>query len=325
MENSANRPKTFKPLEIGQIYTNKRGEEYRIISRYVDTTYYLVEFSETGNLQYINGRQPAMALDKSKPFLYDVGYFKCDGEPIFYFESRVKTFYQVWTNMIVRCYKKDDSKQLSPWRDVEVCKEWLNFTNFYKWAITQPFVQNQRWMLDKDLFSPESGKIYSPETCCFLPSQINCQFSGLTYQDINNPESSTRMKQQSAYTSELLIKYESKLSERVVKKLWEICNACGIDREKAHLMARCSQITDQMLKMEDEIKHLRKFKAETEQKDIDGKYLQEQLPLMPTHGFVQHQGKIYRIDTAKDLYNMLMMVKNDMLAAPSPQNVKPKS
>ena len=51
-----------------------------------------------------------------------------------------------------------------------VCSEWLVFSNFEKW-----FKENYKdgYELDKDLLSGKENKVYSPETCCFLPPRIN--------------------------------------------------------------------------------------------------------------------------------------------------------
>lgn len=61
-------------------------------------------------------------------------------------------------------------------RGVIVCDEWYNFQNFKNW-----YISNYRFdleykginlQLDKDLLS-KNVKIYSPNTCIFLPNKIN--------------------------------------------------------------------------------------------------------------------------------------------------------
>lgn len=54
-----------------------------------------------------------------------------------------------------------------------ICDEWLYFSNFKTW------MENQDWQgkdLDKDLLS-KSGKLYSPETCAFIPQALNKFFT----------------------------------------------------------------------------------------------------------------------------------------------------
>lgn len=59
--------------------------------------------------------------------------------------------------------------------DVIVCDEWKDFNNFWEWI--KPYYDKglipKYWHMDKDLLSPPDQKIYSPETCCFLPPEIN--------------------------------------------------------------------------------------------------------------------------------------------------------
>ena len=58
----------------------------------------------------------------------------------------------------------------------ETVKEWHNFQNFAEWA-EQNYNPDtmQKWQLDKDILF-KGNKIYSPETCCFVPSRINSLF-----------------------------------------------------------------------------------------------------------------------------------------------------
>lgn len=81
-------------------------------------------------------------------------------------------YYQDWVD-IVRRSKSITEKQRHPtYLEVQICEEWKYLSNFIKWVDSQP---NKDWMccdLDKDLLS-EEVKIYSPDTCVYLPSNIN--------------------------------------------------------------------------------------------------------------------------------------------------------
>lgn len=93
--------------------------------------------------------------------------------------------YHVWGGMIDRCYKMENiAYSYYGGRGIIVCEEWkTSFKAFYDWAIDkwEPGLE-----LDKDLLSPtKTGKIYSPEFCCFLTRKENCRNKGdnviLTY------------------------------------------------------------------------------------------------------------------------------------------------
>jgi len=78
-------------------------------------------------------------------------------------------FYRVWQNMLSRCYS-DIVQEIHPtYIDCLVTEEWLIFSNFREWMITQNWEGKQ---LDKDLLI-QSNKIYSPETCVFVDRVTN--------------------------------------------------------------------------------------------------------------------------------------------------------
>ena len=67
--------------------------------------------------------------------------------------------------MLTRCYRTNRPKT---YYDVEVCEDWWKASNFKAWMEKQDWEGKE---LDKDLLG--DGKLYSPETCCFLPKKIN--------------------------------------------------------------------------------------------------------------------------------------------------------
>lgn len=78
--------------------------------------------------------------------------------------------------MLERCYSKEFHKTHPTYKDCEVCEEWLNFQNFATWYIDNYYVvENQTMCLDKDILY-KGNKIYSPDTCIFVPQEINTLF-----------------------------------------------------------------------------------------------------------------------------------------------------
>lgn len=78
--------------------------------------------------------------------------------------------------MLRRCYSDKYKKQFPTYKTCIACDEWLNFQNFAEWY-NQNFytVKNENMHLDKDILV-KGNKIYSPETCIFVPSRINKLF-----------------------------------------------------------------------------------------------------------------------------------------------------
>lgn len=78
-------------------------------------------------------------------------------------------FYRAWKNMIERCYSPDFIASHPTYKDCVVCNEWLTFSCFRTWMISQPWEGNQ---LDKDLLV-DGNKTYGPEFCAFISSEVN--------------------------------------------------------------------------------------------------------------------------------------------------------
>ena len=88
------------------------------------------------------------------------------------------TAYQTWAEMLKRAYVEKKSHPC--YLNVVVCDEWHNFQNFAEWCYLQDFFDvkdknGKRYEIDKDILV-KGSKTYSPETCCFVPSEINCLF-----------------------------------------------------------------------------------------------------------------------------------------------------
>ena len=89
-----------------------------------------------------------------------------------------KVAYQTWVVVLKRVYVENKSR--TSYLNVSVCDEWHNFQNFAEWFYNQEFnvtkdENGKRYDLDKDILV-KGSKTYSPETCCFVPSEINCLF-----------------------------------------------------------------------------------------------------------------------------------------------------
>lgn len=82
-------------------------------------------------------------------------------------------YYTSWLAMHKRCDDEKYQIKNPSYRNVKICNEWYNFQNFAKW-----FEDNyiEGFHLDKDILSIDF-KIYSPETCCFVPVEINSLFT----------------------------------------------------------------------------------------------------------------------------------------------------
>jgi hypothetical protein len=88
--------------------------------------------------------------------------------------------YDAWKGMLRRCYSNETQERCPTYKDVSVCEEWLLYENFYEWLHEQEnfeqWYDNERWAVDKDILI-KGNKIYSPDTCCLVPQNVNSLFA----------------------------------------------------------------------------------------------------------------------------------------------------
>ena len=73
--------------------------------------------------------------------------------------------------MLRRVYDVKYKENKPTYDGVTICEEWLNFSNFFRWY-KENYIEG--YHLDKDLKSSILGvKIYSKDTCLFLPERVN--------------------------------------------------------------------------------------------------------------------------------------------------------
>lgn len=111
------------------------------------------------------------------PLVYNIG-IKGTKYPISKNKKLVKE-YSLWVGMLERCFCKEYKEKFPVYQDVTCCEEWLLYENFYEWLHNQSnFEQwlNGGYALDKDILN-KGNRIYSPDTCCLVPVQINALFT----------------------------------------------------------------------------------------------------------------------------------------------------
>lgn len=77
--------------------------------------------------------------------------------------------YEVWRNMLKRCYSKDRSIKDRTYEDCTVSAEWHYFSNFERWYSAN-YVEGCR--LDKDLLV-QGNKVYAADFCVLVSLELN--------------------------------------------------------------------------------------------------------------------------------------------------------
>lgn len=81
--------------------------------------------------------------------------------------------YDRWRKIFERCYDLNKLKDNTSYIGCSVHPDWHNFQNFATW-FDENYVEG--FQIDKDILF-KGNKIYGPETCCFVPQEINNLFA----------------------------------------------------------------------------------------------------------------------------------------------------
>lgn len=103
---------------------------------------------------------PKCRIDRNKRLVCGVGIND-------FYGKKTDRSYNVWQHLIKRCYSKNIKR---PYKGCIVCDEWKLYSNFKKFYDDN--CKNDSFHLDKDILV-QGNKIYSPNTCLFVPEEIN--------------------------------------------------------------------------------------------------------------------------------------------------------
>lgn len=111
-----------------------------------------------------------------EPRVFGVGYIGV-GEYKAFENGKTTKVYDTWNRMIERCYDPKYHMKNPTYSNCEVCDEWLNFQVFSKWYEENYYeIEDKIMSLDKDILF-KGNKTYSPDTCVFVPQEINSLFT----------------------------------------------------------------------------------------------------------------------------------------------------
>lgn len=109
-----------------------------------------------------------VSIKQRKNKIYNIAVFDTNAED--------KNIQKIWRRMLDRCYSPHYQKYNSSYIGCSVCDEWLLFSNFQKWVLSPLSGYKKDYHLDKDILV-KGNRIYSPETCCFVPRELNEMFT----------------------------------------------------------------------------------------------------------------------------------------------------
>lgn len=153
-----------------KVYKNLSNLEFIVIDN-LPNRQVLVRFLASGSVVKADGRnlsagKVADPFHKSRLGIGYLGNFKKT--------EYHKQAYQLWSNMLKRCYDHNDKRGYFG-TGVMVDPRWHSFENFVndlpKLSGFDSWKNKEGYDLDKDFRG--DGKTYSRETCCFIPRATN--------------------------------------------------------------------------------------------------------------------------------------------------------
>lgn len=83
--------------------------------------------------------------------------------------TRKTLAYKTWTSILCRCYSNVTRIRFPTYIECTMCDEWKSLNAFKQW-FDENYIEG--FHLDKDILV-EGNKVYSPDTCRFVPQYLN--------------------------------------------------------------------------------------------------------------------------------------------------------
>ena len=161
---------------LGQTRINNQGEVMFIVE-YINAHDITVQFKKTSELVKTDYKNFIKGSVKSHftASVYGVGITGL--QPTRDENGEQLNSYKCWCEMLRRCYSSKLQEKYQTYIGCSVCDDWLFYPNFKNWYDKSYYeIDGKTSQLDKDILV-KGNKIYSAETCIFVPQFINKLFT----------------------------------------------------------------------------------------------------------------------------------------------------
>jgi len=107
------------------------------------------------------------------PKIYGIGFMGI-GNYQAKMDETIHPYYDAWRGALRRCYDGKFHLKSPTYAGCSVDSRWHNYQTFGEWSDNQVFEKG--FKLDKDLLV-YGNKVYGPDTCVYLPNELNCIIS----------------------------------------------------------------------------------------------------------------------------------------------------
>ena len=163
---------------IGEEGCNKFGSKM-IIKEYRnnrDIDVYFPEYNWTFKHAQYQSFKKGKIKCPYEPRTFGIGYLG-EGKYKVWENGKITDEYDIWHSMLRRCYNPKLHEKRSTYKDCKVEDYLLNFQHMGEWIENNYYeVPGEKMCLDKDILC-KGNKIYSRETCIFVPERINNLFT----------------------------------------------------------------------------------------------------------------------------------------------------
>lgn len=156
--------KIFKTTKYGDLVITKYIDNHNVQVKFINTNY-----ETTAHICHIRN---GLVKDRLFPSLYGVGVV---GDASTIIDGVVLKECKLWRGIIARCYNSGFHKNSPTYKDCSVSENFKYYPFFQDWCNKQIGFNEDGWHLDKDILI-KGNKVYSEDTCCFVPQEINGLF-----------------------------------------------------------------------------------------------------------------------------------------------------
>lgn len=175
MANNAERLAESKLKYEGKTFTSNNCGEFEVIS-YSNKRNILIKFKLTGYETNVEASQikNGSIKDRMFPEVMGIGVV---GDSITKVNGKHTKEYALWRGVLERCYNPKKHLKLPTYTGCSVSDNFKYFPYFEKWCSNQVGFDltdenGKPFHLDKDLLI-KGNKVYSEDTCVFIPQEIN--------------------------------------------------------------------------------------------------------------------------------------------------------